>query len=95
MNHVPVVQVRNLNIVAEINKKIMETIFKNILKYTIFCTICFVMFYYIAVPRIIEDRARDLGLMQYSADEDKMIPKDTINISGWDLHYLQHGTMNK
>lgn len=59
--------------------------------YTLFCCI---IFYYIATPKIIERRARDLDLMQYSADKDRMISKDSLKLSGWYIYYLQYGNMN-
>jgi len=62
-----------------------------IVGYTLLCA---VIFYYVAVPNIIERRARDLNLMQYNGEKDKFVAKDTLNISGWDLYYLQHGNMS-
>jgi hypothetical protein len=62
-----------------------------IVGYTLLCA---VIFYYVAVPKIIERRAKDLNLMRYNGEKDKFVVKDTINISGWDLYYLQHGNMS-
>ncbi len=64
-----------------------------IVGYTLLCA---VIFYYVAVPKIIERRAKDLNLMQYNGEKDKFVfvAKDSLNISGWDLYYLQHGNMN-
>jgi len=52
------------------------------------------IFYYVLIPKIIERRARNLDLMQYSGTKNKFIAKDSLKISGWDLYYLQHGNMN-
>lgn len=62
-----------------------------IVGYTLLCA---VIFYYVAVPKIIERRAKDLNLMQYNGEKDKFVAKDSLNISGWYLHYLQHGNMS-
>ena len=62
-----------------------------IIGYTLLCT---VIFYYVAVPKIIEHRAKNLNLMRYNSNKDKFVAKDTINISGWDLYYLQYGNIN-
>ena len=56
--------------------------------------LCGVIFYYIALPKIIERRAEDLGLLRYNSKVDKMVEKDSLHISGWDLHYLKKGTMD-
>lgn len=72
----------------------MERIFKKLIGYTLYTLLCGVIFYYVAMPKIIERRARDLALMQYSADKDKMVAKDTLQLSGWDIYYLQYGNMN-
>lgn len=72
----------------------MEQIFKKLIGYTLYTLLCGVIFYYIAMPKIIERRARDLALMQYNADKDKMVAKDSLKLSGWDLYYLQYGNMN-
>lgn len=62
-----------------------------IVGYTLLCA---VIFYYAVVPKIIERRAKDLNLMQYNGEKDKFVGKDSLNISGWDLYYLQYGNMN-
>lgn len=62
-----------------------------IVGYTLLCA---VIFYYVAVPKIIERRAKDLNLMQYNEEKDKFVGKDSLNICGWDLYYLQYGNMN-
>lgn len=62
-----------------------------IVGYTLLCA---VIFYYVAVPKIIERMAKDLNLMQYNGEKDKFVGKDSLNISGWDLYYLQYGNMN-
>lgn len=72
----------------------MERIFKNIIIYILYTVFCAYIFYYIAIPKIIERRARDLDLMRYSAEKDKMIGKDSLQLNKWDIYYLQHGNMN-
>jgi hypothetical protein len=72
----------------------MERTFKKIIGYTLYTLLCSVIFYYIATPKIIERRAIDLGLMKYSADKDRMIAKDSLQLSGGDVYYLQYGNMN-
>ena len=62
-----------------------------IVGYTLLCA---VIFYYLAVPKIIERRAKDLNLMQYNGEKDRFVGKDSLNISGWYLYYLQYGNMN-
>ncbi len=62
-----------------------------IVGYTLLCA---VIFYYVALPKIIERRAKDLNLMQFDGEKDKFVAKDSLNISGWDIYYLQHGNMN-
>lgn len=44
------------------------------------------------VPDVIEQRAKELNLMRYNGKSDKFIPKDTIEINGYELNYLIHGT---
>jgi hypothetical protein len=72
----------------------MERIFKKLISYTLYTVLCGVIFYYIVTPKIVERRAMDLGLMHYSAYKDKMIAKDSLTLSGWDVYYLQYGNMN-
>lgn len=68
----------------------MERIFKKLISYTLYTVLCGVIFYYIALPKIIERRAEHLGL-RYNSKVDKMV--ESLDISGWDLHYLKKGTM--
>jgi len=72
----------------------MERTFKKLISYTLYTVLCGVVFYYIALPKIIERRARDLGLMQYNAEKDRMVAKDSLKLSGWDVYYLQYGNMS-
>ena len=72
----------------------MERTFKKLISYTLYTVLCSVVFYYIALPKIIERRARDLGLMQYNAEKDRMVAKDSLKLSGWDVYYLQYGNMS-
>lgn len=71
----------------------MERTFKKLVSYTLYTVLCVVIFYYIALPKIIERRAKHLGLLKYNSKVDKMVEKDSLHLSGWDLHYLKNGTM--
>ena len=71
------------------NRKLIILI--TIVGYTL---LCFIIFYYKAIPNIIERRAKDLGLMHYDGNKDKFVAKDSINIIGWEIYYLQFGNMN-
>ena len=72
----------------------MERTFKKLISYTLYTVLCGVVFYYIALPKIIERRARDLGLMQYNAEKDRMVAKDSLKLRGGDVYYLQYGNMS-
>lgn len=74
--------------------KIMKPIFKKLFGYTLYTLLCSIIFYYIVIPKIIENRAKNLDLMRYSADKNKMVSKDSLNLSKWDVYYLQYGNMN-
>lgn len=76
------------------NDYMIEKIFKHVMWHVLYTLICFILFYYIAIPNVIEHRARYLSLMQYSADKDKMIMKDSISLTNWEMHYLQYGTFD-
>jgi hypothetical protein len=55
----------------------------------------YIMFYFVLLPKTVERRARDLNLMQYDGQTNRFeLKADTIQITKWDLHYLQHGHMN-
>lgn len=64
-----------------------------ILTFVLYTVLCGVVFYTIFLPNIIEKRARKLGMMRYNSTIDKMVEKDSIHMSGWELHYLKEGTM--
>ena len=50
-----------------------------------------ILFYhYILLPRTIDHRASDLGMMHYDSVSDKMVPIEEMK---WTLHYLKNGTM--
>ena len=72
----------------------MKQTFKKLISYTLYTVLCVVIFYYIAIPKIIERRAKDLNLMQYNGDKDRFVAKDSLQLSGWDIYYLQYGNMN-
>ena len=65
----------------------MKTLINNFIKYVLLCNICFIVFYYILLPNIIKKRAQDLGLLKYNSIANKMVEKDSLHISGWDLYY--------
>ena len=67
---------------------------KKLISYTLYTILCSVIFYYIVIPKIIEHRSEHLGLLRYNSKLDKMVEKDSLHISGWDLHYLKKGTMD-
>lgn len=71
----------------------MEQTFKKLISYTLYTVLYGVIFYYIALPKIIKRRAEHLGLLKYNSKVDKMVEKDSLHISRWDLHYLKKGTM--
>jgi len=68
-------------------------IFKTTIIYILYTVFCIVIFYYVALPEIIDRRAKDLGLLKYNSKVDKMEEKDSLHISGFDLYYLKRGTM--
>lgn len=72
----------------------MERTFKKLISYTLYTVLCGVVFYYIALPKIIERRARYLGLMRYNVEKDRMVAKDSLKLSGGDVYYLQYGNMS-
>lgn len=74
--------------------KIFESSVEIVYVFVVYTLICGILFYYVAIPKIIEHRAKDLDLMHYNGDKDKFIAKDSLHISGWDLYYLQHGNLN-
>lgn len=49
-----------------------------------------VLYHYAILPRTIDRRAGDLGMMRYSHAAGGMIPTDEMK---WMLHYLKRGTM--
>lgn len=52
-----------------------------------------VAFYYFALPKIIESRARDLNLTRYDGSKGTFVAKDSLYVSKYDIYYLQHGNM--
>lgn len=72
----------------------MKNLFKILICFTIYTMLCSVIVYYIILPKIIERRAEHLGLLRYNSKVDKMVEKDSLHISGWDLHYLKKRTMD-
>jgi hypothetical protein len=49
-----------------------------------------VVYHYAMLPRTIDRRAGDLGMMRYSHAAGGMVPTDDMR---WTLHYLKCGTM--
>jgi hypothetical protein len=49
--------------------------------------------YYVIMPREIEHRLRDLGLMQYNGSKDKMVAKDSVTLNNYDVYYIQYGNL--
>lgn len=48
------------------------------------------LYHHVFLKKTIDIRAEKLGIMQYSSEQDKMIPKDGYK---WILKYLKDGTM--
>ena len=71
---------------------------KNILKFSGIASAFFILGVYISIkifmPKILYNRAYNLNMLQYKADVDKMVEKDTIDFNGMDLHYLIYGNFN-
>lgn len=65
-----------------------------IIGYLMCSFITYIMFYYVYMPRIIERRGRDLGVMRYSYEKDSYIPKDTITLNSYEFHYMQYGNLD-
>lgn len=72
----------------------MKEAFDGFIKTILFGAIFFCIFYYVLLPKIIENRAQHLDLLKYNSKIDKMVEKDSLFISGWDLYYLKNGTFN-
>lgn len=53
-----------------------------------------IIYYYYILPKIIEDRAKDLGIMQYNGKKDRFVAKDSITLYQDDIYYLQYGNTN-
>ena len=45
------------------------------------------------MQKIIDQRAKELNIMRYDSQVDKMVPKDSLHLDNWDFHYLKYGTM--
>lgn len=63
----------------------------NIAVFSVGILIGIVLYHYILIHKVIDNRANDLGIMSYSSTENKMIPNQELK---WTLHYLKNGTMN-
>lgn len=75
--------------------KDVNNIFYKILTHVVVGLVFVLIFNYFFVPRIVERRARDLGLMQYSADEDCFVGKDSMMINKYTIYYFKYGKMTK
>ncbi len=71
----------------------MGQIYKIIISVTIYSLLNGVILYYLILPSIIERRAKDLNLMRYDSVSDKFVPKDSLQITGEELYYLQYGIL--
>jgi len=71
----------------------MDKLVQKIIGYVLYTFFLCVIFYFIAVPKIVEHRAQELGFLTYNSKIDKMVEKDTLVISGWELYYLKKGKM--
>lgn len=56
--------------------------------FLLFCIISYAIF----IPKIIEIRLRNCGLMRYDGTTDNFIVKDTVCANSGDLYYILHGT---
>lgn len=65
--------------------------FMALVTYTI---ICFVTFYIVFMPKIIERRMKDLNIMHYNGKFEKFVGKDDVKLNSWDLYYIQYGNLN-
>ena len=45
------------------------------------------------MQEIMDQRAKDLNLMQYDSCVAEMVPKDSLHLDNWDFYYLKYGTM--
>lgn len=89
-----------MSIIIYLNKNYHRTkiviMNENIIRYlsvVLYTSILFILFYYIVISQVIGKRYRDVGLIQYNGEKDKMVPKDTLEVNEWELYYIQHGIM--
>lgn len=71
--------------------RVLEKVFE----YTIYTSLCFVVFYQLVIPKVIESRAGDLDLMRYDSTKDEMVPKDSLRLDKFDFYYLKNGELNE
>lgn len=53
----------------------------------------FALMYFYTMPRLIERRGKEIGIYRYDGDKDKFVPKDSVTINQWEIHYLQYGNL--
>lgn len=68
----------------------MNIVFKCIYWCVVGCCAGILAYHYVILPRIIDRRANDLGLMQFSSRAGKMIARDDVKYT---LYYLKYGSM--
>jgi len=69
-------------------------VFNNIKYCIIFSIIYIILFHYVIIPIVIEKRSKDLNLLKFKSTENKLVEKDSIFISGYELHYLKTGSFD-
>jgi len=65
-------------------KYFITLIIGEIVGYLVYVSFC--------MPNKIEQRMKDLNIMQYDGKADKFIPKDSVKLKSWELNYLIYGT---
>lgn len=75
-------------------KQLINTTIGKIAVCVLYTMLCWTAFYLIAMPKVVENRSQHLGLLQYNSKVNKMVEKDSLHISGWDLYYLKKGSFD-
>lgn len=63
-----------------------------IIRIILYTILCFLVYHYFLLSKVIDKRAEELGLLRYNSRVDKMVEKDSIFMSGYELHYLKYGS---
>jgi hypothetical protein len=53
---------------------------------------CFNILHKVTTPYIIEQRAKELNIMEYDGKLDKFVFKHSVTLNSGELYYLQNGT---